>query len=95
MLREEELDELDDVEAAEERRATGAGVGALLRIDSDLFRDPDPGCAWAAFSGWKRVGVSKWTGILVVGFCLLIGIVMSCWMVMRRYAVVLSTALCA
>lgn len=45
MLREDEVDELDDVDAAEERRATGAGVGALLRMDSDLLRDPDPGCA--------------------------------------------------
>lgn len=45
VLREEEVDELDDVEAAEERRAMGAGVGALLRMDSDLFREPDPGCA--------------------------------------------------
>jgi hypothetical protein len=30
VLREEEVDELDDVEAAEERRAMGAGVGACL-----------------------------------------------------------------
>ena len=44
MLR-EEVDELDDVEAAEERRATGAGVGDRLRMDSDLFREADPGCA--------------------------------------------------
>lgn len=45
VLREEEVDELDDVEAAEERRAIGAGVGARLRMDSDLFREADPGCA--------------------------------------------------
>lgn len=43
VLREEEVDELDDMEAAEERRATGAGVGVLLRMDSDRFRDADPG----------------------------------------------------
>lgn len=54
------------MEAAEERRAMGAGVGARLRMDSDFLREADPGCAWVAFSGWKRVGVSKWTGILVL-----------------------------
>lgn len=47
----------------------GAGVGALLRMDSDRFREAEPGCAWAAFSGWKRVGVSKWTGILEAVCC--------------------------
>lgn len=80
MLREEEVDELDDVEAAEERRAMGAGVGARLRMDSDLFREADPGCAWAAFSGWKRVGVSKWTGILDGG-CVFVGLFfeIECW----------------
>lgn len=57
------------MEAAEERRAMGAGVGARLRMDSDRFREAEPGCAWAAFSGWKRVGVSKWTGILEVVCC--------------------------
>lgn len=93
MLREEEVDELDDVEAAEERRATGAGVGALLRMDSDRFREADPGCAWAAFSGWKRVGVSKWTGILDGG-CVCV-CVFVCVVGDERYAAVLSTAMCA
>lgn len=39
--RDEELEEVDEVEDPEERRSMGAGVGARLRIESDLRRDPE------------------------------------------------------
>lgn len=66
----DEVDDTDEVEAEDERRPIGAGVGARLRMDSDLLRLAE-GCAWALLSGWKRVEVSKWTGMLAVGwfFC--------------------------
>lgn len=37
----EEVDALEAVEAEEERRPIGAGVGARLRIDSDLLREAE------------------------------------------------------
>lgn len=61
--REDDVEELEQVEAPEERRPMGAGVGVRVRIESDLRREED-GCACALLSGWKRVEVSKWTGIL-------------------------------
>lgn len=65
----EDVDAVEAVEADEERRPTGAGVGARLRMDSDRLREAE-GCACAAFSGWKRVEVSKWTGMLGGWWCM-------------------------
>lgn len=69
--REEEEEAVEEVEAAEERRLMGAGVGARLRMESDLRRLEAEGCACALLSGWNRVEVSKWTGMLKVEWGLL------------------------
>lgn len=63
--RDDEVEELEQVDAADERRPMGAGVGVRVRMESDLRREED-GWACALLSGWKRVEVSKWTGILGV-----------------------------
>lgn len=76
--REDDDEDVDEVEAAEERRLMGAGVGARLRMESDLRREPE-GCAWALLSGWKRVEVSKWTGMLAVGWCFCFVFVFGLW----------------
>lgn len=60
----EEVELLESVDADDERRSRGAGVGARLRIESLRLRELE-GCACALVSGWKRVEVSKWTGILM------------------------------
>lgn len=61
----DEVEMVEDVEAAEERRLMGDGVGARFRMESDLRREPE-GWACALLSGWKRVEVSKWTGMLML-----------------------------
>lgn len=72
----EELDEaLESVEADDERRSRGAGVGVRLRMESLRLREWLDGCACALVSGWKRVEVSKWTGILKV-ICVVVNVVL-------------------